>query len=67
MELFEIDLTGDGSRMKIDANLANRWLTEEEMQAQQTSDGKSVSQTMARVLSAVGLLKENRSTIGDDN
>ncbi|MBT6155198.1 MAG: hypothetical protein HOK71_01270 [Planctomycetaceae bacterium] len=53
--------------MKIDANLANRWLTEEEMQAQQTSDGKSVSQTMARVLSAVGLLKENRSTIGDDN
>jgi isopentenyldiphosphate isomerase len=66
MELFDIDLTGEGTRMKIDANPANRWLTEEEMQAQQTLDGKSVSQTMVRVLAQTGLLNVDESPIGDD-
>jgi hypothetical protein len=67
MELFDIDLNGEDTYTTIDANQANRWLTEKEVQTQQTSDGKSVSQTMARVLSAVGLLRENGSTIENDN
>ncbi len=52
MELFNVELDPRGAPM-VDANPENRWLTEAEIQAGQTSDGKPVSVTMRRLLGEV--------------
>jgi len=53
MELFEVQLCGT-ARQKIDAEDKNRWLTEAEIQAGQTADGKPVSATMQMLLAKIG-------------
>ena len=55
MTLFEVKLAMEADAI-IDANLANRWLTTAEIQAEQCHDGKRVSETMARLLRAAGLM-----------
>lgn len=60
MELFDVQLT-DTARQKLQTNPANRWLTEDELQTQQTSDKKPVSSTMPLLLRKAGLLTETRT------
>jgi 8-oxo-dGTP pyrophosphatase MutT (NUDIX family) len=54
MELFNVEL-GSGAHPGVEADPANRWLTDAEIHAGQTSDGRPVSATMKRLLSEVGL------------
>lgn len=56
MELFDVRLAGEEVvRQKIDADPANRWLTHDEIQTQQTSDEKPVSPTMKLILEKAGV------------
>ncbi len=50
MYVFRLNLRDQASRDIIDAKPENRWLSITEIQAERTSDGKPVSQTMARLL-----------------
>ena len=56
MELFEVELLGDGSRQKVNGNPRNRWLTEVEIRGLRCGDGSRVSETMLLLLSKAGLL-----------
>jgi 8-oxo-dGTP pyrophosphatase MutT (NUDIX family) len=49
MELFSVELSS-GAHPKVESNPENRWLTEAEIQAEQTRDGQPVSATMKRLL-----------------
>jgi len=53
MELFNVEL-GSGVNPWVEADPANRWLTEAEIQAGRTQDGRPVSGTMKRLLGEVG-------------
>ncbi len=53
MELFNVELT-PGAYPKVDANRENRWLTDTEIQAGQTRDGRPVSATMKRLIEEIG-------------
>jgi 8-oxo-dGTP pyrophosphatase MutT (NUDIX family) len=57
MTLFEVTL-GNAAHPILAADPANRWLTTAEIQAEQCADGKRVSETMARLLRAAGLLAQ---------
>lgn len=49
MQVFEVRLT-DVARTAISARAGNRWLTADEIEQRCTSDGRQVSDNMARVL-----------------
>ena len=49
MELFTVRL-GKAARRKVEADAANRWLSDAEIQSQRTGDAQVVSPTMRRVL-----------------
>ncbi|MFQ3594242.1 MAG: NUDIX hydrolase [Gemmataceae bacterium] len=53
MTLFDVQLRDSAERL-IEANPANRWLSEQEIARQQCGDGKRVSETTARLLRATG-------------
>ncbi|MGO9465409.1 MAG: tetratricopeptide repeat protein [Isosphaeraceae bacterium] len=53
MELFGVEL-GSAAYPKVDRNAENRWLSEAEIEAGQTHDGRPVSATMKRMLGAIG-------------
>jgi len=50
LELFEVQLLGDSTRQRIEANSRNRWLTEEEIREERCHDGSPVSETMGLLL-----------------
>jgi 8-oxo-dGTP pyrophosphatase MutT (NUDIX family) len=52
IELFNVELSS-GAHAKVASNSANRWLTETEIAAGQTHDGRPVSATMKRLLGEV--------------
>ena len=60
IELFDARLRRDSAALRVDANPANRWLTEREILAERTSDGRAVSETMARLLTEAQLLGPGR-------
>jgi 8-oxo-dGTP pyrophosphatase MutT (NUDIX family) len=51
MELFEVELSAD-ALAKLESDPENRWLTEAEIDAAQTHDGRPASATMKRLLEA---------------
>jgi hypothetical protein len=53
MELFKVELSA-ASHPRLDADPANRWLTDAEIQAEQTRDGQPVSTTTKRLLGEIG-------------
>ncbi|MFI5459731.1 MAG: NUDIX hydrolase [Isosphaerales bacterium] len=52
MELFNVELSS-GAHPRVAADPANRWLTEAEIEAGQTQDGRPVSATMKRLLGVI--------------
>ncbi|MFO7906039.1 MAG: NUDIX domain-containing protein [Pirellulaceae bacterium] len=58
MELFDVRLT-DSAGGRIDAKPNNRWLTEQEIQSQRTTDGKPVSETVELILRKLGVSPPN--------
>lgn len=54
IELFNVSLIGDGVWEMVDANSANRWLTEDKIMACRTHDGRPVSPMPKRCLRALG-------------
>jgi ADP-ribose pyrophosphatase YjhB (NUDIX family) len=50
MELFRVELIDGDARRRIDENARNRWLSEAEIGAERTDDGRPVSATMKRLL-----------------
>ena len=52
MELFNVKL-GSGAHLRVEADPANRWLTDAEIQAEQTTEGQAVSATMKRLMGAL--------------
>ncbi|MBX7169259.1 MAG: TIR domain-containing protein, partial [Pirellulales bacterium] len=54
IELFDVALVGNEARGKIEANGANRWLSEPEIMAQRCDDGRLVSPTPVRFLNHLG-------------
>jgi 8-oxo-dGTP pyrophosphatase MutT (NUDIX family) len=56
LELFEVTLKSTPAVQAIDQDPANRWLTEPELLASSTTDGKTISSTMAQFLSRANLL-----------
>ena len=52
MELFGVEL-GPGACSKVESNADNRWLSEAEIQAGRTHDGRRVSPTMKRLREAI--------------
>jgi 8-oxo-dGTP pyrophosphatase MutT (NUDIX family) len=50
MELFEVELEGDGPRRAIAGDPRNRWLTEAEIGNARAAAGRPVSATMKRLL-----------------
>ena len=57
LELFAVDLLTDAARTRIDADAAACWLTEREIRALRTADGRrAVSPTVEYVLIQAGLL-----------
>lgn len=66
MELYPVDLTGDFTHEKIDADPDNRWLTAAEIQSARTKDGRPISGTMALLLQMAGLLGSSPLPSPDD-
>lgn len=60
MALFAVELR-DTAVAKVKADAQNRWLSEAEIAAERCHDGRPVSPTMRRVLSAVGSAKNHDS------
>jgi tetratricopeptide (TPR) repeat protein/8-oxo-dGTP pyrophosphatase MutT (NUDIX family) len=54
LELFDVTLVGGRAIPAIDGNPANRWLSEPEIMACQSHDGRPVSETPRRLLSSLG-------------
>jgi tetratricopeptide (TPR) repeat protein/8-oxo-dGTP pyrophosphatase MutT (NUDIX family) len=54
MELFDAELLGDTAG-RVEADLANRWLSEADIRARRCRDGRAVSETMFRLLTLAGL------------
>lgn len=54
IELFDVALIGNRARSTIDANPANRWLSEAEIMAERCDDGPPVSPTPKRFLEQLG-------------
>jgi len=52
MELFGVEL-GPGACSKVESDADNRWLSEAEIQAGRTHDGRGVSPTMKRLREAI--------------
>jgi 8-oxo-dGTP pyrophosphatase MutT (NUDIX family) len=50
IELFDVALLGDRALATIDANPANRWLSEAEIGNRSCGDGRAVSDTISRLL-----------------
>lgn len=64
MELFDVRLVSDAARCKVDADPRNRWLGEDEIQTRCCRDGKPVSETVKRLLDAIGnLIPKEREEI----
>jgi len=55
-ELFAISLVGEKPLAAIDADPDNAWLDDSALRARMTTDGRAVSDTVERVLTAAGLL-----------
>lgn len=55
VELFDVRLVNGEAAHRVDAQPANRWLTESEIAAQKSSDGLEVSETMSLLLTKAGL------------
>jgi len=53
MELFDVELASEDARRSVDADMANRWLTPDEIRVGRTHDGRPVSPTMQRLLEAM--------------
>ena len=56
IELFAVDLLTVAARTRIDADPAACWLTEREIRAHRSADGRAVSPTAENVLIQAGLL-----------
>lgn len=54
IELFDVALTGSGALRAIDANPANRWLSEPEIMAEACLDSRPISPTPKRFLNQLG-------------
>jgi len=54
IELFDVALTGSGTCSTIDANPANRWLSEPEIMAEACNDDRPISSTPKRFLNQLG-------------
>jgi 8-oxo-dGTP pyrophosphatase MutT (NUDIX family) len=52
MDLFNVKLN-DTADPKVDSESANRWLSEVEIEAEKTDDGRPVSPTMKRLIGAM--------------
>jgi hypothetical protein len=55
VELFQVDFLTHEAVVKVDANPANRWLTEAEIRRQTTIDGKPISAQVETVLQLFGV------------
>lgn len=55
IDLYDVELIGTGPA-KVAADPSNRWLTVDEIQRQETADGKPVSDTVLRLLKAANSL-----------
>ena len=53
VELFPVELNGEGARQRVESDAANRWLSEEEIHSGRCGDGARVSETMQFLLSRV--------------
>lgn len=56
LELFEVAFVGDDSRRSVDADPQNRWLSADEIRVQCCLDGRAISETVGRLLNAIGAL-----------
>lgn len=55
VELFDVRLCSPSAAQKVEASLANRWLTSAEIAGGRCADGQLVSETMALLLAKAGV------------
>jgi 8-oxo-dGTP pyrophosphatase MutT (NUDIX family) len=60
MELFNVELTTEAARGQVEADPANRWLTEGEIREGRCRDGRPASHTMALLLDKAGLWEDGK-------
>jgi len=58
IELFHVGISRPADLPEVYASRKNRWLNEEEIRAQRTSDGEAVSETMPDLLIKACLIRE---------
>ncbi len=64
-ELFEVELTGEGTPQAVEADPRNRWLTEAEIRARACEGGQPVSGTMALLLTRMARSRRHGAGTGD--
>lgn len=54
IELFDVNVKGGSAHEKISADVANRWLSAEEIEQRSCADGQPVSRTVGKCLRGAG-------------